>query len=94
MAVATFLLTLLSSTTSTLQPGNSTRSSVAIGVLDLSAKSESRRGSTSGRLNEKQEPSPGTLLTLSSPPSASLSCLEMTSPRPVPPKRLVVELSA
>ena len=40
------------------------------------------------------EPSPGVLSTVTSPPSMVQKCLVMASPRPVPPKRLVVEASA
>ena len=39
-------------------------------------------------------PSPGKLCTVSSPPSAVTICLEIASPRPVPPYFRVVELSA
>ena len=40
------------------------------------------------------EPLPGVLSTVTSPPSMVQKCLVMASPRPVPPKRLVVEASA
>ena len=39
------------------------------------------------------EPAPGVLSTVTSPPSMVQKCLVMASPRPVPPKRLVVEAS-
>ena len=42
----------------------------------------------------KVEPMPGVLSTVTSPPSMVQKCLVMASPRPVPPKRLVVEASA
>ncbi len=40
------------------------------------------------------EPLPGVLSTVTSPPSMVQKCLVMARPRPVPPKRLVVEASA
>ena len=40
------------------------------------------------------EPLPGVLSTVTSPPSMVQKCLVMASPRPVPPKRRVVEASA
>ena len=44
--------------------------------------------------NENVEPSPGTLSTETAPPMSSASRFEIARPRPVPPYRRVVELSA
>jgi hypothetical protein len=48
----------------------------------------------SGRVNQNFEPSPTRLSTPIWPPINSTSRLQIASPRPVPPKRLVVEASA
>lgn len=47
-----------------------------------------------GRQREKVEPRPGSLSTETSPPIRSAKWREMARPRPVPPKRRVVEASA
>ena len=55
----------------------------------------SRTGCLSSLMrNQNVLPSPGALLTPSSPPMASTSRLEMASPRPVPPKRRAIVASA
>ena len=48
----------------------------------------------SGMRTSKLLPTPGVLVTTISPPMALTSWDEIDSPRPVPPKRRVVELSA
>jgi hypothetical protein len=45
-------------------------------------------------VNQKVEPLPYSLLTPTSPAISSASFLEIARPRPVPPKRRVVEISA
>ena len=51
-------------------------------------------GLAEGSRNQNLEPSPQTLSTPMVPPISSISCLEMASPSPVPPKRRVVVESA
>ena len=48
----------------------------------------------SGRSNQKRAPSPGVASQSSFPPISSTSSREMARPRPVPPKRRVMEPSA
>ena len=50
--------------------------------------------SSCGIVTKNVLPSPGTLLTIIFPPIASDSFLEIDKPRPVPPKRRVIETSA
>ena len=48
----------------------------------------------SGSVNQKVAPWPSSLCTPISPPMLSMSCLQIESPRPVPPNLRVVEASA
>ncbi len=75
---------MLSSTTSTRTPFNS-------GGLSGSGSPCVARV---GTVNQNVEPAPAVLVTPSSPPISATSCLEIVSPRPVPPKRRLVEPSA
>ncbi len=49
---------------------------------------------SSGKVNVKHEPAPGSLVTATCPPMSSTSCRTMESPSPVPPKWRVVDASA
>ena len=52
------------------------------------------RATISGSSNVKMLPSPTRLVAASAPSSNRVSCWEMQSPSPVPPKSRVIELSA
>lgn len=74
----------LSSTTSARVPAKSTEGA---GVASASARS-------TGTVNQKRLPLPGVLSTPILPPISCTSSFEIARPRPVPPKRRVVEVSA
>ena len=61
----------------------------------LAGGGRSRRWRPAGATSiQKVEPAPGLLSQSSEPPISSASSLEMARPRPVPPNRRVIELSA
>ena len=91
MATATSWLTWLSSTTKTRAP----LFIIGGGVLSSSAVlASSAETGTRGTRRQRFAPRPGVDSTQISPPISSMSCLEMAKPKPVPPKRRVVEPSA
>ena len=79
-------LVALSSTMSTRRPASA--------ALRGGGLARPQSASRKRAVNQKVEPLPGSLSTPISPPICSTSCLQIASPRPVPPYLRVVEPSA
>ena len=92
MRLATSTLIWLSSTTSTRTPA----SAAAPGTASKAPSSSSNAAEAvaNGSVTMNSLPTPGSLSTAMRPPINSTRCLTIESPRPVPPKRRVMESSA